>query len=307
MVMPGRLSGYAGNMSSTVAVLGAGGTMGLGMSRNIRKAGMQVRAWNRSRAKAEPLAGEGITIVDCAREAVEGADVLLTMLSDGDAVLDVARQVLPAARDGAVWLQMSTIGHEATDRCIAAAQNVDVTFVDAPVLGTKKPAAEGKLVVLASGPDEAREHVAPIFDAIGQKTLWVGEAGMSSRLKVAINVWIVTVVEGAAEALALAEGKGVDPRLVLEAVSGGPLDLPYLQMKGNMMIERSFDPSFSLALAAKDARLATEAAKSAKLDLPLVEAIAQRLTAGSGEHGDKDLSATFLSSAPTRAQSPAAH
>ena len=280
--------------------------MGLGMSRNIRKAGLQVRAWNRSREKAEPLADDGITVVDSATEAVDGADVLLTMLSDGDAVLDVANQVLPVAGDGALWLQMSTIGHAATDRCIAVAENAGVTFVDAPVLGTKKPAEEGKLVVLASGPDEAREHLAPIFDAIGQKTLWVGEAGMSSRLKVAINVWIVAVVEGAAEALALAEGMGLDPKLVLEAVSGGPLDLPYLQMKGDMMIERRFDPSFRLALAAKDARLAVEAAKDAGLDLPLVETIANRMTIGADEHGDQDLAATFLLGAPKRAQSPAA-
>jgi 3-hydroxyisobutyrate dehydrogenase len=293
-------------MSSTVAVLGAGGTMGLGISRNIRKAGMQVRAWNRSRDKAQPLAEDGITVVDSPTDAVEGADVMLTMLSDGDAVLNVANQVLPAAGDGAVWLQMSTIGHEATDRSIAAAQSADVTFVDAPVLGTKKPAEEGKLVVLASGPDEAREHVAPIFDAIGQKTLWVGQAGMSSRLKVAINVWIVSVVEGAAEALALAEGMGLDPNLVLEAVSGGPLDLPYLQMKGGMMIERSFDPSFRLALAAKDARLATAAAEDVGLDLPLLEAIANRMAAAADEHGDEDLAATFLLAAPKRAQSPAA-
>jgi 3-hydroxyisobutyrate dehydrogenase len=289
-----------------VAVLGAGSTMGLGMSRNIRKAGLQVRAWNRSREKAEPLADDGITVVNSATEAVEGADVLLTMLSDGDAVLDVATQVLPAAGDGALWLQMSTIGHAATDRCIAVAENAGVTFVDAPVLGTKKPAEEGKLVVLASGPDEAREHLAPIFDAVGQKTLWVGAAGISSRLKVAINVWIVAVVEGAAEALALAEGMGVDPKLVLEAVSGGPLDLPYLQMKGDMMIERRFDPSFRLALAAKDARLAVEAAKDAGLDLPLVETIANRMAIGADEHGDQDLAATFLLGAPKRAQSPAA-
>jgi 3-hydroxyisobutyrate dehydrogenase len=293
-------------MSSTVAVLGAGSTMGLGMSRNIRKAGLQVRAWNRSREKAAPLADDGITVVNSATEAVEGADVLLTMLSDGGAVLDVANQVLPVAGGGALWLQMSTIGHAATDRCMAVAENAGVTFVDAPVLGTKKPAEEGKLVVLASGPDEAREHLAPIFDAIGQKTLWVGEAGMSSRLKVAINVWIVAVVEGAAEALALAEGMGLDPKLVLEAVSGGPLDLPYLQMKGDMMIERRFDPSFRLALAAKDARLAVEAAKDTGLDLPLVETIANRMTIGADEHGDQDLAATFLLGAPKRAQSPAA-
>jgi 3-hydroxyisobutyrate dehydrogenase len=281
--------------------------MGLGMSRNIAKAGMPVRAWNRSREKAEPLADDGITVVDSPTEAVEGADIVVTMLSDGDAVLEVADQTLPSMRDGAIWLQMSTIGLSATDRCIAAADAAGIVLVDAPVLGTKQPAEEGKLVVLASGPDEAREHVDPVFDAVGQKTLWVGETGLANRLKVAINVWIVSVVEGAAESLALAEGLGLDPKLVLETVSGGPLDLPYLQMKGSMMIERSFEPSFSLALAAKDARLAVEAAQIAELDLPLVDAIAGRLAAGSDEHGDKDLSATFLASAPTRAQSAAAN
>jgi 3-hydroxyisobutyrate dehydrogenase len=300
--MPGAVAGYARNMSSqTIAVLGAGGTMGLGMSRNIKQAGFDVRAWNRTRQNAEPLADDGITVVDSPAEAVEGADVILTILSDGDAVLETAGQALAAAGDDALWLQMSTIGHEATDRCIDAAREAGVLFVDAPVLGTKKPAEEGKLVVLASGPDEARARVEAILDAVGQRTMWVGEAGQASRLKVAVNVWIVALVEGAAETFALAEGMGVDPQLVLDAVGGGPLDLPYLQMKGAMMLERSFDPSFRLALAAKDARLAAQAAEDAGLDLPLVAAIAERLTAGSGEHGDKDMAATYLVSSPERA------
>src|SRR3954453_2220443 len=249
--------------SQTVAVLGAGGTMGLGMARNIAKSGLTVRAWNRTRERAEPLAGDGITVVDSPADAVDGADVILTILADGDAVLQTGEQALPHAADGALWLQMSTIGHDATDRCIAAAQEAGVGFVDAPVIGTKKPAEEGKLVVLASGPAEARDRVEPIFDAIGQRTMWVGEAGQSSRLKVAVNVWIVALVEGAAESLAIAEGMGLDPKLVLEAVEGGPLDLPYLQMKGGMMLERSFDASFKLALAAKDARLALKEATQA--------------------------------------------
>jgi 3-hydroxyisobutyrate dehydrogenase len=153
--------------------------------------------------------------------------------------------------------------------------------------------------VLASGPDDVRDEVSPVFDAVGQRTIWVGEAGRASRLKLAVNVWIVALVEGAAETLALAEGMGVDPKLVLEAVEGGPLDLPYLQMKAGMMLEQNFDPSFRLALAAKDARLAAKAAGDADLDLPLVETIADRLTATSEEHGDKDLAATFLASAPS--------
>jgi 3-hydroxyisobutyrate dehydrogenase len=286
--------------SQTVAVLGAGGTMGLGMSRNIAKTGMTVRAWNRTREHAEPLTKDAITVVDSPTEAVDGAAVILTMLSDGDAVLEVAQQVLPAAGDDAVWLQMSTIGHDATDRCIAVAADAGVLFVDAPVLGTKQPAEEGKLVVLASGPDEARERVQPIFDAVGQRTIRVGAAGRGSRLKVAVNVWIVSLVEGAAESLALAEGLGLDPKLVLDTVRGGPLDSPYLQMKGSMMLERSFDPSFKLELAAKDARLAAKAADEFGLDLPLVKAIADRMAAASAEHGDEDLAATYLVSAPER-------
>jgi 3-hydroxyisobutyrate dehydrogenase len=291
--------------SQTVAVLGAGGTMGGPMARNIQAAAMQVRAWNRTQKRVQPLAREGITVVDSPAEAVDGADVIITMLSDGDAVLATAEQFTSAARDDAIWLQMSTIGITATDRCIEAAEVAGLTFVDAPVLGTKKPAEEGKLVVLASGPDEALEHVQPIFDAVGQKTLWIGEAGKGNRLKVAVNVWIVSVVEGAAETLALAEGIGIDPEAVLQAVEGGPLDMPYLRMKGTMMMERSFEPSFRLALAAKDAALAAEAAQDAQLDLPLVEAIANRMSEASDEHGDQDLSATFLLSAPNRAHSPA--
>jgi 3-hydroxyisobutyrate dehydrogenase len=274
--------------------------MGLGMSRNIAKAGLTVRAWNRTRENAEPLVDDGITVVDSPTEAIDGADVILTILSDGHAVEETAEQFLPAAPDDAIWLQMSTIGHEATDRCIEAAEQAGLAFVDAPVLGTKKPAEEGKLVVLASGPDDLKATVEPIFDAVGQRTMWVGEAGKANRLKVAVNVWIVALVEGAAESLALAEGLGVDPQLVIDAVSGGPLDLPYLQLKGGMMLEREFPPSFKLGLAAKDARLAEQAAKDADLNLPLVEAIAERLTAGSEEHGDADMAATYLVSAPPR-------
>jgi 3-hydroxyisobutyrate dehydrogenase len=280
--------------------------MGQGMARNIAKAGMAVRAWNRSREKAEPLAESGITVVDTPQEAADGADVVLTILSEGEAVLETIEPALAAMSSDAIWLQMSTIGHDATARCKEKADKAGVTFVDAPVLGTKKPAEEGTLVVLASGPDETHERVEPIFDAVGQRTMWVGEAGQASRLKLAVNVWIVALVEGAAETLALAEGLGLDPQLVLDAVGGGPLDLPYLQMKAGMMIERSFDPSFKLELAAKDARLAAQSAEDADLDLPLVETIAARLTAASDEHGEKDMAATFLASAPTRERSTAA-
>jgi 3-hydroxyisobutyrate dehydrogenase len=135
-----------------------------------------------------------------------------------------------------------------------------------------------------------------VFDALGQRTMWVGEAGNGTRLKLTTNSWLLAVVEGAAETLALAEGLGLDPQLVLEAVKGGPLDMPYLQMKGKAMIDRDFEPSFKLVLATKDASLVEEAAEQHGLDLPLLRTIKERFEQGAAEHGDEDLSATFLTS-----------
>jgi 3-hydroxyisobutyrate dehydrogenase len=280
-----------------VAFLGAGGTMGLPMARNLAGAGFEVRAWNRSREKAEPLAGDGVSVADTAADAVSGSDAIITMLSDADAVADAVSDALGQASEGAIWVQTSTVGIEGCERLAELARQHGLIFVDAPVLGTKKPAEDAQLVVLASGPADARERVEPLFDTVGKKTMWVGEAGAGSSLKVVVNAWIVSVVEGAAETIALAEGLDLDPGMFLEAVSGGPLDLPYLQMKAKAMIDRQFDPSFSLALAAKDARLVQEAADRNGLDLPVLAAIRRRLGEGTEEHGDKDLAATFLTSA----------
>ncbi len=196
---------------------------------------------------------------------------------------------------------MGTIGIDGTDRCPRLARRHELAFVDAPVLGTKAPAEAGELIVLAAGPEEARARLEGIFDAVGKRTVWVGEAGAATRLKIAINSWIVTVVEGTAETIALAEGLGVDPRQVLDAISGGPLDLPYMRIKAEAMLKREFPPSFRLALAAKDARLAVDAAREAGLDLAALEAIAARMDEAAGEHGDEDLAATHLASAPARA------
>jgi 3-hydroxyisobutyrate dehydrogenase len=200
----------------------------------------------------------------------------------------------------AVWLQMSTIGEAGTERCAELARARGLAFIDAPVLGTRQPAEEGKLVVLASGPEQLSGRVQPIFDAAGQKTMWVGEAGAGTRLKIVTNTWVLTVVEGVAEAIALAEGLGLDPSLLFEAIDGGPLDLPYLRLKGSAIIERNFDPSFRLALAAKDAGLIEDSAERHGVDVPLFSTIRRRLDEGAEEHGDEDLSATYLTSAPSR-------
>ena len=200
-----------------------------------------------------------------------------------------------------IWVQMSTVGEAATMRCAELANKGGVGFVDAPVLGTRQPAEDRKLVVLESGPQEARPRVQPIFDAIGHRTIRVGEAGAGSRLKLVINSWVVAVVAAGAETIALAEGLGLDPDLFFKALEGGALDLPYLRIKGKAMTERDFTAAFRLTLAAKDAALVTEAAEREGLDLPVLDAVARRLAEGAKEHGDKDFSATYLTSTPKRA------
>lgn len=286
---------------TTVALLGAGGTMGRGMLQNLRGA-YEVRAWNRTREKIADLGEEeSVAVCDGAREAATGADVVLTMLSDGEAVLGAMEGPdggLAGAEPGAIWLQASTIGLQATARCAELASQAGLTLVDAPVLGTKKPAEEGELVILGSGPEDARDRLLPLFDEIGKRTVWVGEAGAGSRLKVAVNSWIAAVVEGTAEMLALAEAVGVDPRTALEAIADGPLDLPYMRLKAKAMLERDFTPSFRLALAAKDAGLALDAAAAEGLELPMLAAIHERLAAVARDHGDEDLAAVYLASAP---------
>jgi len=283
----------------TVAVLGAGGTMGLPMARNIARAGLSVRAWNRSPEKVRPLAEDGAHIADGPRAAVEGADVVMTMLADAEAVLQVAEQA--KLQQGQIWWQASTIGIDGNDRCAELAARSGAVLVDAPVLGTRQPAEEGKLVVLASGPDTALDACAPLFDAVGMRTLRLGEAGRATRLKLAVNTWVLAVTEGTAETIALAQALDLDPQLILDALDGGGLDLPYMRMKAKLIFEREFPPAFSLRLAAKDARLVVEAADRNGADLPAARAIAQRMTeAAEAGHGDEDMAAVYLLSLEPR-------
>jgi 3-hydroxyisobutyrate dehydrogenase len=277
---------------TTIAVLGTG-AMGAPMARNLARAGHDVRAWNRTGETAEPLRDDGIDVRDDPAAAAGGADVVMTMLADADAVLQVAERA--DLQEGQIWWQASTIGIEGTDQCAERAARIGAVLVDAPVLGTRQPAEEGKLVVLASGPDDALDACAPLFDAVGTRTLRLGEARKATRLKLAVNTWVLSVTEGTAETIALAQALGLDPQLVIDALDGGGLDLPYFRMKAKLIFERDFSPAFSLKLAAKDARLVVEAAERNGADLAAARAIAQRMTeAADAGHGDEDMAAVYL-------------
>ena len=262
--------------SPVVAVLGTG-TMGAGMLRSLRRACLPVRMWNRDPAKARALTDTGAQACDSPAEAADGADVVLTMVFDVDAVDDVIRRAAPAA--GTVWLQASTVGVDGVQRTVETARELDLVLVDAPVLGTREPAEKGALVVLASGPEDARERVAPVCDAIGSTTLWLGPAGAGSRLKLVCNSWVFMVTAGVAQAIAGARALGLDPRDFLAAIEGGPLDAPYVHVKSGLMLDGEFPPSFALGGAAKDARLIRTALAGAGVSDRLTAAVLETMDA----------------------------
>jgi 3-hydroxyisobutyrate dehydrogenase len=286
---------------TTVAVLGTG-IMGAAMARNLLAAGIKVRAWNRSREKAEPLERDGAEVVDDPRDAARDADFVLTMLADADAVEEaVGGDVLSALAEDGVWLQMSTVGEGGNERLLGLATKGGVAYVDAPVLGTKQPAEQGQLIVLASGPEEVRARSEEIFGAVGSKTVWLGEAGEGSRLKLVVNNWIVGLLGVLAETVAFAQAIGVDPAKFLETIEGGPLGLPYAQLKGSMMVEEDFPTSFSANLARKDAALVLDAAEAHDLRMQIAESVMARFDeAIQAGYGEEDMAAVYRAARPAR-------
>ncbi|MDI1456875.1 NAD(P)-dependent oxidoreductase [Streptomyces sp. ATE26] len=284
----------------TVAVLGTG-IMGAAMARNIARAGLGVRAWNRTREKAEPLASDGIRVTGTPAEAVEDADVVLTMLYDGGTALDVMREAAPALRSGACWAQCTTAGTELVADLARFAGEHGLVFYDAPVLGTRQPAEAGQLTVLAAGPREGRGTLAPVFDAVGVRTVWTGEdgaAGSASRLKLVANSWVLAVTAAAGEALALAKALDVDPHDFFGLIEGGPLDMGYLRAKSALVLEDKLTPaSFAVGTAEKDARLIVQAGEQSGVRLDVAAATAERFARAAAQgHADEDMAAAYFAS-----------
>lgn len=264
----------------SVAVLGTG-IMGAAMARNLLKAGHRVAVWNRDGAKTESLAADGARRAANPAEAVDAADVVLTMLYDAEAVQQVMRSAAPGLRRGTAWVQSTTVGVQDVAALADLAAELGVELVEAPVSGTRAPAEAGKLLVLAAGPEPLRGRVAPVLDAIGARTIWTGvdpSKGSAARLKLVVNSWVVAASNAAGEVVALAQALGVDPQQFLDVVDGGPLDLPYLRMKMDLIIKDALEPaSFAVDTARKDAHLIVDAAAEYGLKLDGAEASAARL------------------------------
>jgi 3-hydroxyisobutyrate dehydrogenase len=274
-----------------VAVLGTG-LMGAGMAKSLARAGLDVTVWNRTPDKARALA-DVATVAGTPAEAVAGQDVILTMLFDADSAERVMAEALPAAGPAAVWAQAGTVGLDGVDRLAALADKHGVGFVDAPVLGTRAPAEQGQLLVLASGEPRLRAAVTPVFDAIGRATVWVGEQpGDGHRLKLVANSWVLSITAATGQAVALSRGLGLDAGAFLELIAGGPLDCGYAQVKGKAMLDNAFEAAFTTAGAAKDAGLIAAAMRAADVDDAVMSAMYERFRAAEeAGHADDDMAA----------------
>jgi 3-hydroxyisobutyrate dehydrogenase len=279
-----------------VAVLGTG-IMGSAMARNLLKAGLAVTVWDRSPAATAGLARDGARAAGSPADAVRDASVAITTLPTAAVVESVmfGDHVAEAFAPGAVWAQMGTIGVEATEQTGARLAEIrpDLLFVDAPVSGSKGPAEQGQLLILASGPDAAREPLSEPFAAIGRNTVWLGAAGQGSRLKLVVNAYMSTLIEGVAEAVELARRLGIEVAALDAAIEGGPLDAPIADAKLHKIASGDYAPEFPLEWALKDVDLALDA--GGRSGLPLLAALSHQWHAVvDAGHGREDVSAARL-------------
>jgi len=278
-----------------VTVLGTG-AMGAGMAQSMLREGIEVTVWNRTPERSEPLADDGAVVALDPTAAVADADVVVAMLFDAAATLELMATVLPAMTEGAVFVQCATVGVDGAARTAQVAAEHGVAFLDCPVLGTKAPAEQGKLVMLASGDPALHERVRPAFEAMAAKTIWVGdELGLGSKLKLVCNAWIGALAAAVGQSFALAKGLGVDQQLMLEAFDGSAAGSPYLQMKGKAIVESSFAPQFSVDGVRKDTGLIRDAIAAAGLSTVLVDGVRAAFDAASeAGHGDDDMAAVYF-------------
>jgi 3-hydroxyisobutyrate dehydrogenase len=246
-----------------VAVLGIG-AMGHGMASSALRAGIPTVVWNRSPLATRDLADQGAEVAETAADAARRAAIVVTMVSDSDAVISIARDqgMLAALAPDAIWVQMSTIGVAGIERVAAmvAVDRPDVALLDAPVSGSTNPAEHGQLTIFASGPKEASPRVTPLFNALGQRTVWVGEVGAGSRVKLVNNTVLAFAAEAVATSVALAHKLGLDTEKVIDALDGSPVVSPWQAAKLQRIARGDFSAQFALSLALKDVRLALQAA-----------------------------------------------
>jgi 3-hydroxyisobutyrate dehydrogenase len=282
----------SGATDSRVGLLGTG-LMGTAMTHRLLNQGVAVIAWDRQPDHVQPLAERGAEVASTASEVVSSAQVVITMLPTAEIVLSVVEPLLEGWPEETIWLQMSSVGAPEADRLAEVATAHGVTLFDAPVSGSTHPAEEGQLTILASGPGSARPRIEPVFEALGSRVQWVGEAGMGSRLKLAANHWMIAMVAALAESMQLCRLMGLEEQQFVTLLDGGPLGSSYGVEKLGEMQRHEYPAGFPVRLALKDLKLVREVAGDAGVELPVLNAVLERIGDVENSHADDDLATVY--------------
>jgi len=269
------------------------GLMGRGMSRVLLNVGFPLTVWNRTKKKADELLKAGAVWAGSPAEVAAASDVVITMVTDSAASEEVIcgpAGVLKSARPGLCVADMSSIAPEMSRAIGARAREKSVFMLDAPVTGNPKVAAAGKLGIMVGGPVEAFEKCKPVFEAMAAKIVHVGEKnGLGTTLKLINNLILGVAIQASAEALVLAEKVGIDPRKVMEITSVGGARTGAMETRGPWMIERNFDPHFTVHNMYKDLSNAMKLADGCGAVLPATSISLEMLRAARSQgDGEKD-------------------
>jgi 3-hydroxyisobutyrate dehydrogenase len=275
-----------------VGLLGVG-LMGTAMARRLLDQGIPVIAWDLDSEHVRALEARGGEPAQQPSEVVSGAGIVITMLPTADVILEVVQPLFDDWPEGTIWLQMSSVGAAEADQLTQTAEAHGIRLVDAPVSGSTHPAEEGQLTILASGPDSARPAVEPIFAALASRVLWVGEAGMGSRLKLAANHWMITMVAALAESMHLCEAMGLDQQQFIALLDGGPLGSVYAVQKLDEMRRHEYPAGFPVRLALKDLELVREVERTSRATMPVLDVAVERFRSAPEDLADQDLAAIY--------------
>ncbi|MEN3333173.1 MAG: hypothetical protein V7641_2538 [Blastocatellia bacterium] len=273
------------------------GQMGIGIARNLIRAGHDLAVYNRTRSRAEELKGEGAQVADSVADAASGVDVLVTMLADDAAVEQVIfgdGGAIAALPRGAVHLSMSTISVALSARLNDAHRAAGQGYVAAPVFGRPEAAAAARLLVVAAGAAADVEKCRPLLEAVGQSLVIFGEQATAANVvKITGNFLIAAAMESLSEAFALLKKSGVDAGQFLDLMTGSLFSAPIYQNYGKLILAESFEPAgFKLKLGLKDVKLALEAAEGVAAPLPLASLMRDHLLTGVARgYSDLDWSA----------------
>lgn len=283
-------------MQPKIGFLGLG-IMGTAMAGNILKAGFPLHIYNRTPAKADNLVAAGASLAPTPLALTEGADIIIAMVT-GPEALDALLWGENGAASGftpaKTFINMSSVPPRYTRDLAEELAPLGVAFIDAPVSGTKKPAEDGTLLILAGGDQEKIAALEPIFAVLGKKVIYCGAVGQGSMMKMTINLLLGVMMAGLAETLNFGLNNGLDQEAVLDVIFSGPLNCGLFQMKADMLRSRTYPPNFPLKHMTKDLKFVIDTAYDYGTPVPVGHAALQLFRSGVGfQLGDEDLAAVF--------------